>query len=444
MKTPKSLFQKATEKYTTLSTDLVRDRKIFLEALATPLSALDLNKLYAGKNDAGKSNKLATSTTADFSSNPGGSEDPNKNNQPTDSTDTANVAPELATISGLSDAKPIVLPNGDKITINPLTGMTVIVSKNPKNYSFAGDDDMTKLQGLAKSAKDILSRATNEDIMSALTTLSTGSVSELAPQMDEGDDDGMSTKVGPADDVLIDEDEEDGDGNDAPVDEASAEPMPSTSSDISMPTDGNSTKTSVSTGSKGSASSFMPETEKKDNLTGVDDSYTTESDSSKGAGKGDEQADPEHGPGTGISSEVSKGAGEYKQTGKVGETEPEIGENEANPSGKESAFWVPGDDLLGLKDIVSTNAKANGLPDAQTTIGKDANGSLVKKPTTPSYPTPNMRQYVRTNPTPGNPQGTPVVPMGSQQQADISDLDSVMGLDSQSDKALNISLNFNF
>lgn len=426
MKKIKSLFQIAAEKYTSISSALDENKKVFLEGL----SSLDLNKLYSGtdKKETVAKPQFSMGTESDTSSDPGGHESP-KQNQP-----VSNANPELTTLVGMADtnSKPVILPNGDEIMINPITGEITVSSDNPNKVVIRNKKDTAQLQNLATTAKKIMGNSivTTEDIMSALATLSTGDVVNTEHDMDYDESESYTVSgVKPAGDILVGEDED----ND--VDEGSAEPMPSTSSDISMPTDSNTSSTSGSTGSDTSASSYMP-TEKKDSLTGIDDSYVTETDKEDKSEKGEEKETE-----TDNAKEFSKGAGELNQSSSSGQAEPEIGEEaiESNPSGKDSAFWVPGDDLLGLKDIVKSIAKDHGVPDAQETIGKDANGNLVKKPTTPSHTIPNMRQYVKTNPMPGQPMRAP----GSQ-PVDISDLDGVMGMDTTSDKALNISLNFNF
>jgi hypothetical protein len=282
--------------------------------------------------------------------------------------------------------------------------------------------------------------------MSALSVLSKGEVMS-DPSLHEEDDMG-TTDVSPAGDTLVDEGEmENNDGGKGEVDESgTAQPEINTSSELMSPTDGDSTKSSANTDAPMSASSNAP-TEKKDNLTGVDDSYVTETDKETKETKSDEgntTKNPEEN--NNIPKEMSKGSGESEQSGHVGESEPQIGEGEdssASPSGKDTAFWVPGDDLLGLKDIVSTVGKNSGGVDAQENIVKDpSTGALVKKPTTPNHAIPNMRQYVRTNGVPGAPTVNGIG--GPTQPVDISDLDGLMGMDTKNDKALNISLNFNF
>jgi hypothetical protein len=91
--------------------------------------------------------------------------------------------------------------------------------------------------------------------------------------------------------------------------------------------------------------------------------------------------------------------------------------------------------------VGSINKDVSGV-NAQQTIGKDATGNLVKKPTMPAHSIPNMRQFVKTNGVPGAPS---VLGMGQGgAPVDVSDLDGVMGMDTANDRALNISMNFNF
>lgn len=465
MKKPsKSLFQVAAEKYTSISSDLKKSKQVFFEQLeqTTPMTAADLNKSYTGK-DAGKTPPRPTFSNFG-ASNPGGSEKPAPVTQPaqvaiapgqTAGPAAGQLAPPAAGAPAgptpqqtalLTDpaAKKTVLPDGRVLIEDP---------KNPQIYVLQSADDAKKAgTAIRESVKATI--YTVEDIMSALKTLSTGAVSEVS-SVSNDDEDG----VNPVGDTLIDpndaeapEDGIDGDDGgdrddyaDADVDEADDNGMqPSTSSEISSPSSGSgfTPSSSASTGSATSASSFQSNKpmEKKDNLTGVDDSYTQE---------GGTEMPAKEAPGK--NKAFAKGAGQHEEDPNTANASaPEIGEGgaacgegetcEANPSGKESAFWMPGDDLLGLKDIVGSVAKGNGVPDAQQTIAKDANGMLVKKPTTPMHSPPNMRQYVKTNGVPGAPS---VIPQGGQ-PVDISDLDGVMGMDAKSDRALNISLNFNF
>jgi hypothetical protein len=468
MKKSKSLFQAATEKYTSLHSDLAETKKAFLEGM----SATDLNKLYAGSDKKAPSTPT-TSTTSNTKSNPGGSENPNPASSPV-GKDGSSANTDLQQVASFADALPVKLPNGDTILVNPTTGEIIVGSDTPGSVTVQSKQDVTELQNLAGNVKDILGKSmpTNEDIMSALTTLSTGEVMDTSHDIVGEDDGSLSTEVQPTGDVLVDEGDKDGLSTEQ---EASAEPMTSTSSDISSPSDSTSQASSANTGAPMSASSNMPTEETKDPVTGVDDSYVAEKDedtkgkeeteekapegnigiekdSTKGAGETPEvnskaigsAIDPQS---QDSSKEFAKGAGEYHEPGKVGESSPALGEEapegEGSPSGKDSAFWVPGDDMLGLKDIVSTVAQKNGTPNAQETIGQDAAGNLVKKPTTPTHSIPNMRQYVRTNGVPGAPS---VMGMGSGQPVNISDmgLDDLMGMDTATDKALNISLNFNF
>lgn len=455
----KSLFLIATEKYTSLPSDLSEMRKLFLDEA---VSVAELNKLYSGSKPS-TAPKVSPTVTTNTKSNPGGHETP-AGSTTTSPTPTSNAeASAMDTLSGFSDVKPITLANGDQVLINTITGEIIVGSDDPNKVVVRNKTDVTQLQKLAVSAKDIFGKSmpTNEDIMSALSTLSTGEV--MNTENDILSDD-VATDVKPAGDVLVDTEE------DEDVEEASAEPMTSTASEQGSG-EGSNGSTINGTGqesswnglggskSPGLAGSETSEATPAGDKTGVDDSYMTETEddteeetsetnkgipkeTSKGAGEAPEQTSKAVGPAldnVGDNKDISKGAGELDSTGQVGESEPEVGED-SNPSGKESAFWLPNDDLLGLKDVVGSVAKGNGVPDAQETIGKDANtGALVKKPTTTTHAMPNMRQYVRTNPVPGMPQ----IPMGGQ-PVDISDLDSVMGLDSGSDKALNISLNFNF
>ncbi len=390
MKQP-SIINIALSKYTSFAEDIKVAKSIFSEGLSTT----ELNKLYSGAAD-----KNSTVKQPVFSQ-PG---DENPNSSPVGkvaseigNTDS-DTATELDTLDGISDTKPITLPNGDEVLINPITGEITVSSNDPNKVVIRSKQDMTKLQGLANSAKSILDKpsvVTNEDIMSALTTLSTGDVVLLEPEKDS-----TIKVVNNSDDVLIPNEKTNEDGT--------PQPEISTASELMEPTDGTSTKTSKSTGKPGSASAYMPiKTEIKDMLTGVDSSYTVEDDSDNT--KSDEKKDPD-----------------------------DLDEL----SGKESSFWVPDDDLLGLSDIVKTVSAANGVPDAQTNIVKTSDGTLVKKPTTPAY---NIKQYVKTtNPPISRQFGNIGSGSATTSNLDISDLDKVLGMDSESDRALNISLSLKF
>ena len=467
MKPLKSLFQVATEKYTSLSKDIAKDKKTFL----FEMDATSLNQLYAGKDDKQAkpitfSDNTDSNTDSNTASDPGGSEKPTTPSQPAAIPGPKN--PEASSVPSTSagtldvtgpDVIKTKLADGRTLCEDP-TGKVppvILTPEQVQSLETVKNIIHPKFESVNRRKKSL--EPTNEDILDALKTLSTGEV--MATSIPEDGE-----MVQPAGDTLHEEGEdthsEDGE---LATDEAMSEPATSTSSDIEAPPDGikSSTASSSSTGSKGSASSFMPEKSMEtnkgdDNRSGVDSSYTVEND----------KANPQEYNGAGAAKVKANkfsggGAGAGKDFGHTGESEPEIGENsscvsgeygsetegdcaysmegETNPSGKESAFWVPDDDILGLKDIIATNAKNNGTPDAQETIGKDATGNLVKKPTTPVRAIPNMRQYVKTNPMTSIPN---MGPTGNNQPVDISDLDGVMGMDAQSDRALNISLNFNF
>lgn len=466
-KTSKSLFQAAAEKYTSFSSEIKNNKKVFLEQLkqTTPMTPADLNKAYTGK-DAGKT--PPTPTFSNFgASNPGGNEKPSPVVQPSPIATApgqtpqgtapgqptavagapAGPTPQQTALLTDTTAKKTVLPDGRVLIEDP---------KNPQIYIVQSAEDAKKAgTSIRESVKATI--YTVEDIMKALTTLSTGAVSDVSSINNQ--EYGMSgegtTKVSPAGDMLVDEEDETATADKGLTTTDEADDGPNVDQGGELGTSGSGIGPKKVTGDTGSTWSGLggskspgvggSETEEGEEVvpndkTGVDPSYTQE-DGQEATEKG---------------KDFTKGAGQAKpQTQTAKSTEPEIGEGEAcgegeseacgeaemeaNPSGKESAFWVPGDDLLGLKDIIGSVAKGNGVPDAQETIAKDANGMLVKKPTTPMHTPPNMRQYVRTN-------GVPTASsMGQQQQpADISDLDGIMGMDAQSDRALNISLNFNF
>ena len=474
MKKPsKSLFQVAAEKYTSISFELKENKKTFFEQLAatTPMSAADLNKSYTGK-DAGK--VPPTPAFTDFgASSPGGNEKPTPVVQPAPiATAPGQMAPQavpgqVAPTAGapagptpqqtalLTDpaAKKTPLPDGRVLIEDP---------KNPQIYVVQSAED-AKRAGTAIRESVKATIYTVEDIMSALTTLSTGAVSEVSSVNNEEADmsEEGTTKVKPAGDVLVDEEEE-GEPSDEGLntaDEADDGPNVDQASELGAsgseigPKSVTGSTDSVWSGLGGSKSPGVASSETEgdrvvpNNKTGIDPSYTQEDGQEnietekKDSQTGEEEpvSDPTDmlkGPNkaTGMGTKEACGEGEA-----CGEAEVE---GETNPSGKESAFWVPNDDMLGLKDIIGSVAKGNGVPDSQETIAKTADGVLVKKPTTPIHTPPNMRQYVRTNPMPGTP-GMSNIGMNGQ-PADISDLDSVMGMDTASDRALNISLNFNF
>ena len=470
MKTPKSLFLTAAKKYTSFSSDVKQSKKLFLEELTSTMSATDLNKVYSGNDDKSKVATAAIkgiNTDTNTSYNPGGHE----NSQAAPSNNPAASAPNAQANSAppgtidLTNPNLVItdLPDGRRLFEDPT---------NPTQPPFIqSKEDVQKFDAAKKVMQPKLENVsaygpTFEDIMSALTTLSTGEVLN-SPLASEDNDPSMGLgEVKPSGDTLAPMNKEKGEK----TDEAMDEPVTSTSSELSMPSGNSSMASSSSSNSPMSASSTdsnATTSEKTDNneRTGVDDSYVQE----KGGPGQDEENKKEFTKGAGEAKPQAMNAGSSEsenensketsngstETEWVGGTAPstECGtsgnmamseiEPETNPSGKDSAFWVPGDDLLGLKDIIGSVAKSNGVPDAQETIGKDASGNLVKKPTTNTHQVmPNMRQYVRTNPPPGN---SPMMPnAGIQQPVDISDLDSVMGMDTKQDKALNISLNFNF
>ena len=507
MKKSKSLFQVAAEKYTNISSELKTNKKAFLEA-----TVADLNKLYT-KSKVGSIKDGVP--TPNFSSmekvNIGGSEGSNKTESPSGGVADAPVNPAASPVGKPGSADPTELAKG--LQLVNINGVNYIIADNPEDYKFGKASDFKEYQAatdkFTKSLGEAATTYTVEDIMSALSVLGGGSNSEVlntAPGMDMLGDD-LATNVGPVGDTLVKEDdgdgglsvgaedeaaketvdEDEGDDNtddanqitEAPLEAGSTSGTTGVSSELMSPTDGDSTKTSPSTGSPDSASSFT--TEKQDGLTGVDDSYVTETGeeneekapegnigikkaSTKGAGEAPEENSGALGPvadqqdggegesvwsaGAGSGKPMAKGAGVSAEdgTGQVGEQQPQIGEagpnGEADPSGKESAFWLPNDDLLGLKDIVGAiNHDVSGV-NAQQTIGKDATGNLVKKPTMPAHSIPNMRQFVKTNGVPGAPS---VLGMGQGgAPVDVSDLDGVMGMDTANDRALNISMNFNF
>jgi len=455
MKNPKSLFKIAADKYTSMSSELKETRKLFLEDIA-PISAADLNKSYSNKqvkaNDVQiQQPEFSNPQNTNTASNPGGKEKPTQvapanPAAPSPGQPATQATPQMDLNN--PNLQITELPDGRKLYVDP---------KNPTQGFILSKEEAAASAVPIKEATTI-PIYTTEDIMSALSVLGGGSNSEAltAPDLSEEGD----VAVKPAGDMLVDEEDDtatdgmtdvsDTDGNS----EVSEDENPdSVDQSGEMKVSGNETNPSKVDGKtdstwSGIGGKVSPEvegekTEKEiipDDKTGVDNSYTQEDgqeatekgkDFTKGAGDSKDQpntnsAEPQIGEGEGCSTEEECGTMEAEQ--------------EANPSGKESAFWVPNDDMLGLKDIVGTVAQNNGVPNAQETIGKDAEGNLVKKPTTPKHSIPNMRQYVRTNGVPGAPS---VIPQGGQ-PVDISDLDNVMGMDTSNDKALNISLNFNF
>ena len=455
MKPSKSLFQLAAKKYTSFSAEVSAARKVFLEELTSTQPTMDaagLNQLYSGNKDkkpTPASAGFSSPEKADTSSNPGGSETPAPVASNTPGNPAASPTPADATAGDTMDLtnpnlKVVPQPDGSVLYIDPA---------NPTKPFLQSKQDAEKTAAaktLLQPKMESIHVYTTEDIMSALNTLAGKTEALTDNTMDMSGDETTSVGHEPAGDTLIGE-EDDEDGS---MTEAMPEPATSTSSEISSPSDGTSSASSSSTGSAGSASSFMPtETEEKDRETGVDDSYTTESEKEKGAGEAEEETSSALGPAQDVTWDagkgdpaIAKGAGTLDPTGHTGETAPELGEQAVDSSqegNKESAFWIPNDDIMGLKDIVGDVSKGNGVPNTQENIVKDpATGALVKKPTMPAHAVPNMRQYVKTNGVPGAPSV-----LGGQatgQPVDISDLDSVMGMDPSKDKALNISLNFNF
>jgi hypothetical protein len=509
MKKSKSLFQVAAEKYTNISSELKTNKKAFLEA-----TVADLNKLYT-KNKVGDIKDGVPEPNFDSMPklNIGGSESSNKTESPTGGVaNTTQTNPNASPVGNPGSSDPAELAKG--LQLVNINGVNYIIADNPEDYKFGKASDFKEYQAatdkFTKSIGEAATTYTVEDIMSALSVLS-GNTEVLANHGTDILGDDLATKVSPVGDMLVKEDDGDGGLSVSAEDEAAKSSMSeeegddntddaneveegipemsgttgttSASSELMSPTDGTSDKTSPSTGQPGSASSFT--TEKQDGLTGVDDSYVTETgkgketeekapegnigisqDTSKGAGEAPEENSGALGPvadqqdggagesvwsaGTNSGKPMAKGAGASMEdgTGQVGEQQPQVGEAsdemgpDGNSTGKDSAFWLPNDDLLGLKDIVGSVAKDNGVPNTQENIVKDpATGALVKKPTTPVHSIPNMRQFVKTNPPPGT-----VTNMGQGQPVNISDmgLDDVMGMDTANDRALNISMNFNF
>ena len=444
MATPKSLFKVATEKYTDISSTLKETRRTFLQELAlaqAPATAADLNKAYTDKqvkdNPAQPqqpqfSNPQAANTT----SNPGGSETPKPppaNPAAPAPGQPAAPAPGAAPAFDLTNPNLQItdLPDGRKLYIDP---------QNPTQGFIQTKEDAAKSGVVSAQLESAVHVYTTEDIMSALSTLSTGAVSEVASTDHdmEGDE---ATTVKPAGDTLVDEED------DSSTDGTSEMPSSGDSSEVSEedePATADQSDEVSASGSEtgpekvdgGNESSWSGLGGKQSSSVEGSEEETDESEglATKGAG----EAEPATVDGNSPAPEI--GEGEQAPCGEGEACEGEKPEEvEGNASGKDSAFWVPNDDLLGLKDIVGDVSKDTSGVNAQETIGKDAVGNLVKKPTTPAHSVPNMRQYVKTNAAPG----MPMIPPGGQ-PVDISDLDSVMGMDAKSDKALNISLNFNF
>lgn len=451
MKKPtKSLFQIAAEKYTSISLDLKETRKAFLEET---ISASDLNQAYA-KQQAKVNNsnvqqpQFSDPQAANTRSTPGGNETPapaQANSNPAVSAQgTPQAAPGVAVPAmdlTRTDLKITKLPDGRLLYEDP---------KNPNTPPVIQDPNKAQVPGAIKESAIKSAKAhiyTVEDIMSALSVLSTGDVVASENDMSDDLDGGEIVDVKPAGDVLANEEDESEDesGDLTSTDEAGDSPNVDQSGELQA--SGNTTGSQKSTVGKDSSWTGPKGVESPSPEANTDTESSKEEGEQEDTSAGEEKTEQ--------GKDFTKGAGEVAPSA-MNSTTPEIGEGEScgedeacgegevegetNPSGKDSAFWVPNDDLLGLKDIVGTVAKANGTPNAQETIGKDATGNLVKKPTTPTHSIPNMRQYVRTNGVPGAPS---VIPQGGQ-PVDISDLDSVIGMDSQNDKALNISLNFNF
>ncbi|MCI4436609.1 MAG: hypothetical protein JHC33_07345 [Ignisphaera sp.] len=464
MKTSPSLFQTAAKKYTSFSSDIKDAKKLFLEDLTSTHSAT-----------------IASAPTGD---NPGGTKAPG-----------ADLAP-LAPGQKSEQPTPAADPGAGMIDLmDPATevkefeGKLMAFNKNVPGQALILDDKQAaawkSLKALAPKNEAVENNTdhTTGDILGPLSALSRGAkglkeTDDMSSDLDGGE---ITEVSGPVSDTLVSEDEEDGEAPSGTEmegeSEGTAEPATSSSPEMGHPSTmgmsspsaglarNNGGATSAGTGDKGNAASFGTDehsnessTEKSPgDTTGVSNDYTTE------AGKEGKEDTTQTGDTTG--KDFAKGAGDApeKDSGALGpalqNTSVNAGGNNKNasanaeiegdgitdPNAKEDAFWVPGDDegFGGLKDVVSTVAKKAGVPDGQTAIVKDpATGALVKRPTMPPQSMPNMRQYVRTNGVPGAPS---VLGAGmGHNQVDISDLDGVMGMDTASDRALNISLNFNF
>ena len=480
MKKSPSLFQVAAKKYTTFSADLKDAKKVFLEQLTSTQPATTASAPpSAGGTEVPPGTSGSEKTT--------GSENP-----PT----LASLAPgqksEQAQAPGAGMAAPAIDLMDPDTEVKEFDGKTMAFNKNvPGQAMILNPEQVAAYKAMKTLApqneaveKENTEDHTTGDILGPLSTLSRGPEGlKETDNMGEMDDSDITEVTGPAKDTLVSEDEDDGNAPSGTEmegeSEGTAEPATSSSPEMghpqsmgmSSPSAGlaRNQASSSNTGDKDSASSFQTDeptnevsTEKSPGeTTGVSGDYTTEAGKEGEEGKEDttqtsDTTGKEFAKGAGDATEKDSGAlGPALQntsvnagtTNKNASANSEMeGENGiTDPNAKEDAFWVPGDDegFGGLKDVVSTVAQKAGVPDGQTAIVKDpATGALVKRPTMPPHAIPNMRQYVKTNGVPGAPS---VLGAGmGHNPVDISDLDGVMGMDTASDRALNISLNFNF
>ena len=457
MKKSPSLFQTAAKKYTSFSSDLRDVKRAFLENLTSTQPATAASPTPPGSTPP----PGAPPSTA-------GGEGAPKLGGLAPGQQPSQAAPPAA--GSAAAAIDIMDPSTKVITSADGKQTFAINEKVPGQAMILTPEQVTAYNAMKKlspQTEAVVAEKgghTTGDILGPLSELSRGSEGLREKEDMQEEDDSEITEVSSVGDSLH-EDEEDGEAPGGAElegeDEGTAEPSTSSSPEMghpatmgmSSPSAGlarnNNQASGAGTGKKGNASSFGTETNEMSteksagDTKGVDGSYTSESDKeevphtgdttgkpfAKGAGTEPEQDSSELGP-------VLKDASVDKQA-----------ESEAitDPNAKQDAFWVPGDEdgLGGLKDVVTAVSKKNGVPDAQENIVKDpATGALVKKPTTPAHAVPNMRQYVRTNGVPGAPS---VLGAGmGHNPVDISDLDGVMGMDTSNDRALNISLNFNF
>ena len=468
-----SLFQIAAKKYTSFSSEL-RDvkKEFFTEQLITTTPATAAQAVPPGQNPGGEVAPGAPK---------GGLAPGQKSEQPT--TQGTQGQPSGG-IDLMDPTTKVVVSADGKQTF-------AINEKVPGQAMLLTPEQVTAYNSVKKLSPQVeavladKTEHTTGDILGPLSELSRGSEGLKETENMEEDDSDI-TEVSHVDDTLVKEDEgdtEDGTPGQEGADEGTAEPATSNSpvmghpqtpgmDAVGDPAAGLSSRSKVEpsgsgTGQPKNASSNMPL--EKDNemsaeksageTTGIDGSYQAE------AGKEGEEVKKDTSQTSDTTGKpFAKGAGDAEEVnssvlgpGLQNDTVPGLKDasidkqaeagNEAitDPNAKTDAFWVPGDEdgFGGLKDVVSTVAQKAGVPDGQTNIVKDpATGALVKKPTMPAHAIPNMRQYVKTNGVPGAPS---VLGAGmGHNPVDISDLDGVMGMDTSNDRALNISLNFNF
>lgn len=459
MKKQPSLFLKATSKYTSMSQDLSKTKKEFLREM----TFAQLNQAVAPE---GASDKPVQVKPVNLSqpSDPNGKNKQDSAKQ-TDPKNTKSTDTPLYTV--LADTK--LEKQGAISFFYNADGFPVTVGDTGKENITSAD--FNELQKAAKAQAQILSKyqKTNEEVVKDSPEIAKNGPLDFLEVLSKGGNapallsKGPAEIVAPAGDVLLDMDG----GEEVSKTKDGTTEVGKQEVDKEAVETGSYDTNSYEAGNAGANPSTAPKAEPKATSSNSPKELDTESeqptsapmaataatggDSSMGGftsgpstSVGEEsdsddaekkEVSPEEEP-TALGKEASPAPGKEVAQAPEQDEAPETSEEaEVNPSGKESAFWVPDNDLLGLSDIISTGAKKNGVPDSQVDIVKDANGNLAKKPM--GHMAPNMRQYVRTSAAPG-------MPMTAQSAVLMPDLDSVMGLDPTTDKALNISLNFNF